>query len=317
MFDPNPLTVSNSSDLLTKSALNPILTGVQWPYRVNTVMNAAAATVDGETVLLCRVEDRCGFSHLSVARSRNGLTGWRIDEKPLMVAGGEHAEWGVEDPRITWVEEMQAFIIAYTAVGPRGGVICLARTTDFTSVEELGMVRGDNDKNGALLPRRVNGRFVLFSRPDLADQKPSIWCNTSEDLISWDAPRVVMRPREGTWWDSRRIGIGAPPIETPDGWLMFYHGVRTAVSGDIYRSGVALLDLDDPSKVLHRGGEWLLTPSTSYELSGDVPGVVFPCGALVDGDIVRVYYGAADTCLAVAQGSISAILDYVKSCPAE
>lgn len=304
-------------ELLMRSPHNPLLTRQDWPHRINTVMNAAAAQVDGQTILLCRVEDRRGFSHLAVARSDDGETGWQVDEEALLQAGGPGAEWGVEDPRITWVQELDRFVIAYTAVGPRGGVIALATTTDFRSVELLGNALGPNDKNGALLPRRVDGRWVLFSRPDMADQKPAIWRSTSADLLTWEDPQLVMAPREGTWWDGRRIGIGPAPIETPHGWLSFYHGVRSAVSGDVYRVGAMLLDLDDPSRVLHRSEEWMLAPSEPWELSGDVPGVCFPCGAVADGDRVRLYYGAADTCLAMAEGSISQIVEHLLECPAE
>lgn len=302
-------------ELLVRSPHNPLLSRGDWPRRINTVMNAAAATVGDETILLCRVEDRRGFSHLTVARSADGLTGWRVDDAPLLQAGPAGAEWGVEDPRITWVDELGCFVIAYTAVGPRGGVVNLATTTDFRTVEVLGTALGPNDKNAALLPRRVDGKWVLFSRPDLVDQKPAIWCSTSQDLATWGDSKLVMAPREGTWWDSRRIGIGPAPIETPEGWLCFYHGVRSAVSGDVYRVGAMLLDLEDPVRVLHRSQEWMLAPSEPWELSGDVPGVCFPCGATVDGDRIRLYYGAADTCLAVAEGSMGRIVEHLLDCP--
>ncbi|HSU35579.1 MAG TPA: glycosidase, partial [Propionibacteriaceae bacterium] len=135
----------------------------------------------------------------------------------------------------------------------------------------------------------------------------------SADLHSWSPPESVITAREGGWWDSARIGIGPPPLETPEGWLLIYHGVRQTVAGALYRAGLALLDLDNPARVIRRCGEWVLGPSERYELVGDVPGVVFPCGLIhdVDADRLRLYYGAADTCIGLATASYSQVLDYV------
>ncbi len=297
---------------------NPILSPNRWPYTVNAVMNAGAAEVDGTTVLLCRVEDRRGLSHLAVARSADGLSNWVVEQPPLLEPepGVVHDSWGLEDARLTWVPELDRWVIAYTSFGPGGPGLSLATTADFHSVERLGMVRAPEDKNGALLPRRIGDHFVLLHRPAAAlTGRSDIWVSRSTDLHTWAPPELVMEARPGGWWDSARIGVGPPPIETEQGWLMIYHGVRTTVAGALYRVGLALLDLDEPTIVRRRCAEWVLGPEESYELVGDVPGVVFPCGLVPvsDSDELRLYYGAADTCIAVATASKSAVLDFVMS----
>ena len=279
-------------------------------------MNARAAEVDGSTVLLCRVEDRRGLSHLTVARSRNGFSNWVVDEKPLIESDPnlEYEAWGVEDPRLTWIEELGVWVIAFTSFGPGGPGLSLATTKDFRTVARMGMVRAPEDKNGALLPRRVNGDFILFHRPVTAlTHRADIWLSRSKDLQMWHPPEPVMGARPGAWWDSARIGIGPPPIETPEGWLMIYHGVRETVAGALYRAGLALLDLEEPTRVLRRCAEWVLGPREEYEFVGDVPGVVFPCGLVYDPntDEIRLYYGAADTCIAMATASKTALLHFL------
>ena len=311
---------SGSNRLFLRSPGNPLLSPNRWPYPINAVMNAGATMVDGETVLLCRVEDRRGISHLTVARSRDGVSNWIVQDSPLLSPDAGHPEeaWGVEDPRLTRVDELDAWVIVYTAFGPGGPGISLATTQDFRSVKRLGLVRVPEDKNGALLPRRVGGEFVLFHRPvTVIGARADVWLSRSTDLRSWSSPEPVLDARGGGWWDSARIGMGPAPMETPDGWLVVYHGVRQTVAGSLYRAGLALLDLEAPSRVLRRSDEWVLGPSETYELTGDVPGVVFPCGLVHDPetDELRLYYGAADTCIGLATASLTEVLDYLRSCP--
>ncbi len=310
-----------SERLFTRAPANPLLVPDQWPYLINAVLNPAATEVDGETILLCRVEDRRGLSHLSVARSADGVSDWSIDEEPLLAPDPDRREelWGLEDPRITRVDELDAWVIAYTSFGPGGPGVSLAQTKDFRNVERLGMVMSPEDKNGVLLPRRVGGEWILFHRPRSSLGGPSgIWLSRSSDLRSWAAPEEVMPAREGAWWDSARIGMGPPPIETDEGWLVVYHGVREAVSGGLYRVGLALLDLEQPARVLRRVPEWVLGPQAPYELTGDAPGVVFPGGLVHERDTgrLRLYYGAADTVIALATAQLDEVLAYVLQCPA-
>jgi predicted GH43/DUF377 family glycosyl hydrolase len=301
------------AQLFHRHPANPILTAEQWPYSVNAVLNPAATTIDGDTLLLARVEDRRGISHLTVARSRNGVDGWTIDAEPLLAPaeGVASEQWGFEDPRVVWVDELARFVITCTAYGPAGPAVYLATTRDFTTVERHGVIRQPEDKNAALLPYRIDGKWILLHRPktEFGGARGEILLSRSDDLESWSAPEQVMQPREGAWWDSVRIGIGPPPVRTEHGWLLVYHGVKNTVAGDIYRAGVALLDLHEPSRVLRRLPEWVLSPTALYERMGDVPNIVFPCGLTHDpaSDELRLYYGAGDSsiCLATAR------LDYV------
>jgi beta-1,2-mannobiose phosphorylase / 1,2-beta-oligomannan phosphorylase len=311
------------AELFDRHPANPILTAEDWPYPANAVFNPAAAAVDGEVVLLARVEDRRGISHLAVARSANGIDGWAIDSEPLLAPddGIESEQWGFEDPRTIWVDELGRWVITCTAYGPAGPSVFLATTEDFTSVERYGTVRHPEDKNAALLPYRIEGRWVLFHRPQtqFGGAHGAILLSRSDDLINWSAPEQVLQPRAGAWWDSLRIGLGPPPLRTEHGWLLLYHGVKETVAGGIYRVGLALIDLDEPTRVLHRLPSWVLAPLAPYERNGDVPNVVFPCGLLHDpatGE-VRLYYGAADSSICLATARLGDLLDAVLAAPAD
>lgn len=299
----------NSPELLRRHPANPILSSNDWPYQVNAVFNPAAALVNGETVLLVRVEDRRGISHLSVARSADGVTGWTVDAEPLLkpAEGVVSEQWGFEDARVVWVSELARFVITCTAYGPAGPAVYLATTEDFKSVERHGIIMHPDDKNAALLPERINGSWVLLHRPktEFGGARGEILLSRSPDLHNWSAPERVLQPRDGAWWDSLRIGIGPPPVRTAHGWLLLYHGIKETVAGEIYRVGLALLDLEEPTRVLKRLPNWVLSPEQPYERIGDVPNVVFPCGLVHDpasGEI-KLYYGAADStiCLATAR----------------
>jgi predicted GH43/DUF377 family glycosyl hydrolase len=276
---------------------------------VNVVFNPAAVVVGGETVLLVRVEALTGISHLTVARSANGVDGWRIEAEPLLAPakGVESERWGFEDARVVWIAELDCFAITCTAYGPAGPAVYLATTKDFSTVERHGIVVGPEDKNAALLPERVDGRWILFHRPttSFGVTHPHIALSRSPDLVNWSSPEVVLKPRDGAWWDSLRIGIGPPLLKTEHGWLLVYHGVKDTVGGAMYRIGLALLDLEDPTRVLQRAPDWIFAPQAPYERTGDVGNAIFPCGLIHDSSTgeLRLYYGAADTsvCLATAQ----------------
>jgi len=305
-------------ELFTRHEANPILTAADWPYPVNVVFNPAAVAVGDETVLLARVEDLRGVSHLTVARSATGVDGWRVMPEPLLApaTGVESEAWGFEDPRAVWVDELGRFVITCTAYGPAGPAVFLATTADFSTVERHGIVINAEDKNAAILPERVDGKFILFHRPTtgFGITHPGISLSRSSDLKSWSPPESVMRTRPGAWWDSLRIGIGPPLLRTSEGWLLVYHGVKETVSGAIYRVGLALLDLDEPTRVIARSSNWIFGPSADYERSGDVPNAVFPCGLIHDepsGEL-RLYYGGADTSICLATAQIEDLLAAVR-----
>jgi predicted GH43/DUF377 family glycosyl hydrolase len=297
-------------------ATNPILSAHDWPYPVHTVFNPGATRLrDGQTLLLCRVEDRRGLSHLCAARSKNGIDGWVIDPEPTLLADPEnHPEelWGVEDPRITFVEELGKYAVTYTAFTKGGPGVALALTEDFRTFERLGLVMQPDDKDAALLPRRIDGSFVLIHRP-VTDSGAHIWMSSSPDLRNWGNHRLILQARKGGWWDANKVGLSPPLIETERGWLMLYHGVRQTAAGGLYRVGAALFALEQPDRCLTRGDSWLFGPEAPYERAGDVGNVAFPCGYTIDkdGDTLNLYYGAADTCIAMATGSIRSVLRWL------
>jgi predicted GH43/DUF377 family glycosyl hydrolase len=303
-------------ELFRRHPSNPILTAGDWPYPVHTVFNPGVTLLaDGTTLVLSRVEDRRGHSHLCAARSANGVDGWVIDGTPTMQpdpSAYPEELWGIEDPRVTYVPELGRYAIAYTAFGRSGPGVALALTEDFRSFERYGLIMQPADKDAAVLPRRIDGSFALIHRP-VADGGAHIWISYSPDLRNWGAHRLVLRARLGGWWDANKIGLSPPLIETSEGWLMLYHGVRTTAAGCIYRVGVALLDLEHPEHCIRRGDSWVFGPEQPYELNGDVGRVVFPCGFTVgpDGDALNLYYGAADSSIALARGSIKEILHWL------
>jgi predicted GH43/DUF377 family glycosyl hydrolase len=303
------------AELFVRHLANPILRASDWPYPVHSVFNAGATLLpDGSTLLLCRAEDRTGISHLSAARSVNGINGWTIDPEPTFRRDPARPEelWGLEDPRITYLPELERYAVTYTAFGKGGPGVALALTSDFRTFDRYGLVMQPDDKDAALLPRRIEGQFAMLHRP-VNDSSADVWISYSPDLRSWGGHEVVLRARRGGWWDAQKIGLSPPLIETPRGWLMLYHGVRRTASGSIYRVGVALFALDAPAKCIARGASWIMGPEASYELQGDVPNVVFPCGVTLapDGDSLSLYYGAADSCIGVAHGKVSAILAWL------
>ena len=307
--------------LFRRHADNPILTADDWPYPAHTVFNAGACQIGAETILLVRVEDRRGHSHLTVARSADGVSNWKIDPTPSLIPSPDQfpeETWGVEDPRLTWVEDRNEWLIAYTAYSHSGPLVSLASTKDFSSFKRLGPVMPPDDKDAAVFPRRFGGRYAMLHRPVSAGSSGAhIWLSFSPDLKHWGDHHVLMHARRGAWWDANKIGLSPPPLETPEGWLMLYHGVRHTPGGCLYRLGLALLDLENPTRVLRRSDEWVFAPEEPYERQGDVNGVVFPCGWVLNNTSgeIRMYYGGADSCIALATAQVSELLDYLRKCP--
>ncbi len=263
-------------------------------------------------MLLARVETLSGISHLTVARSPNGIDGWVVDPEPLLAPapGVETELWGFEDPRIVRLDELDCWAITCTAYGPGGPAVYLATTTDFVSVERRGIIQRPEDKNAALLPERVGGEWILFHRPTTGfggTWRGEIVLSRSTDLISWSSSEPVLEPRDGAWWDSLRVGIGPPLLKTEHGWLLIYHGVKETVTGGVYRVGLALLDLERPTRVLRRCAELgvraagrlrarRVTCRTRCSRAGS-------CTTRRSGD-VRLYYGAADTSIGLATAKL-------------
>lgn len=304
-------------ELFRRYSGNPILTAADWTYPAHTIFNPGATLLQsGETLLLARVEDRRGHSHLTAARSQDGVANWQIDKHPTFTPDPEHHpedEWGIEDPRITWIPELEKYAITYTSYSTSGPLVSLAMTTDFKTFERIGIVCPPEDKDAALFPRKFGDSWALVHRP-VSHNSANIWISYSTDLKHWGNSTVALEARRGAWWDANKIGLSPPPMETSEGWLIIYHGVRTTPGGCIYRLGLALMDLDDPTKVIRRGNEWIFAPVEPYEKVGDVNDVVFPCGYTHNTETgeIKMYYGAADTSIALAMGNSNELLEWLK-----
>ncbi len=293
---------------------NPLIAPTDLPFAASAVYNPGAVDLGDEVLLLVRIEDRKGFSSVHVARSSDGVSNWQIEEEPLLQYGlpdMRYEELGCEDARITYVEEDDCYYICYVAYSGLGPAAGIARTEDFSEAERIGLTFGPSNKDTVLFPRKIGDHYMVLHRPAVGNQE-HIWSAQSPDLIHWGMPHCVMFERGGPWWDGLKTGSGAPPILTDQGWLLIYHGVKEFGNMMVYRAGAALLDRDQPHKTIARSPGWVLSPEAEYETRGLMPNVVFPCGALVRGDELWVYYGAADTCVCLATAKISDLLECVQ-----
>ena len=300
----------NAPELFTRSPTNPILQAGNMPFPCKAVCNPAAYLVDGETLLLLRAIDNEDHSHLVVARSQDGIGGWRMQDPPLLSLGEGDAWYealGCEDARITYLADEGVYVIAYVGSSKQGAGVCLATTKNFKSVSRLGMVIHPYNKDAALFPRKVGGRYLLLHRPT-AGPLENIWLSESEDLRHWGNPVCVLQEDQ-----QPGVSIGVGPVPTlplspPGGWLLIFHGVQLEQTGWLYRVGLALLDLDDPTRIIAKSPNWAFGPTAPYELRGEKPGIVFPTGAVVQDGTLRLYYGAADTSVAVASARMDDLL---------
>jgi beta-1,4-mannooligosaccharide/beta-1,4-mannosyl-N-acetylglucosamine phosphorylase len=265
-----------------------------------------------------RLEKRCRFPRLHVGWSENGLD-WQIEPESILFMSGEpgSASDYAYDPRLCKIDG--TYYITWCG-GHNGPTISVAATRDFQIVERLENAFLPFNRNGVLFPRKIGGKFFMLSRPSDDGHTPfgDIYVSQSPDMCHWGMHRLVMRrggSEVGQWWQRTKIGAGPIPIETDDGWLMIYHGVMDTCNGFVYSMGAAILDLDEPWRVLYRTNQHILTPEKDYEVSGHVPNVVFPCAALHDHttDRIAIYYGAADTSCCLAYARLSELIAFVKA----
>lgn len=307
-----------SSDVVWRSSLNPIIPR-DLLSRSNSIFNSAVVAVAEGFAGVFRVDDRSRAMNLHAGRSADGIR-WDIDPEPIVfrptdgrVGEIQDAFVHAYDPRVTWLEDR--WYISWCN-GYHGPTIGIGYTFDFQTFHQLDNAFLPFNRNGVLFPRRIGDRYAMLSRPSDNGHTAfgDIFYSESPDLVHWGRHRHVMAPEAWTW-QSTKIGAGPTPIETPDGWLLIYHGVLTSCNGFVYSMGAALLDLDEPWKVVARGRDYLLSPQVPYEQVGDVPNVVFPCAALVDEamDRITIYYGAADTVTCLAHGYLSEILASIRA----
>ena len=268
-------------ELIRRYSGNPILTKADIPYPVETVHNAAVVRHGDEYIMLFRSHLRTGRSIIGLARSSDGFD-FRSDPRPFLTPAkdgpfAEYEAFGVEDPRITKLDD--EYLITYSAYSRNGVRIALAKTTDFVDLERVSLITQADYRNTVIFPEKFNGLYARLDRPHSEISPWSIWITYSPDLIFWGESQLVMRP-EPYHWDEMKIGPGAPPIRTDEGWLSIYHGVFETMDGAVYRLGVALHDLHDPAKIIGVGDSWILQPEAPWEVTGYVHNVVFTCGAV-------------------------------------
>lgn len=243
------------------------------------------------------------LSYLRIARSKDGHQ-FNIDEKPFVYPSNELEVFGIEDPRITKIDD--TYYIYFSAVSPVGVGESMVSTKDFVITEHHGMIFAPENKDVLIFPEKINGKYYALHRPvPKSVGKPEMWVAESANLIHWGNHKYLLGLRENMW-DNGRLGGGAVPIKTDKGWLEIYHG---ASKEDRYCMGAVLLDLENPSKVIARTDNPILEPEADYEVEGFFGNVVFSCGAVVEGDVVKLFYGVADTSMACAELSLQEILD--------
>jgi predicted GH43/DUF377 family glycosyl hydrolase len=220
---------------------------------------------------------------------------------------GPYERFGIEDPRITQIGD--EYYITYTAYGPHGPRVAIGRTTDFVDFERVSLATEVDNKDAVLFPEKIDGDYVMLDRPaGMAGRFGSIWITYSPDLIHWGRAQVVLSPSSG--WDNSKLGAASPPIKTDRGWLVLYHGVRATGCGKLYRIGAMLLDAAQPHIPVGFAPHFIFGPEKDYERCGDVPNVVFPCGHVLEPDgKLKIYYGAADTCIGLAEARLEDLVE--------
>lgn len=305
-----------SKDPVWRYTANPIL-GRRAIPSAQAIYNSAVVPFDGGYAGVFRADHWNGLPDLHCGRSKDGVV-WEIEDGVIELLTDEPGltkpAYGY-DPRITLVGDLYYITWCCEYHGPTIGV---AWTKDFKCFHRLENAFLPHNRNGVLFPRKINGRFAMLSRPSDKGHTPfgDIFYSESPDMCFWGRHRHVMSSGD-LWWESVKIGSGAVPIETPEGWLLLYHGVRSSCNGLVYSMGAALLDLERPWIVRSRIAGPILMPEEDYETTGSVPNVVFPCAVLLDEPTGRmtIYYGAADTHIALAFAYRDELLELLKKHP--
>ena len=280
------------------------------------IFNSAVVSYEGEFIGVFRAETVSTLPHLRLGRSKDGIN-WDIEDHMLEFVDEDGKSWNpyyAYDPRVVKVEDTY-YIIWCTDF--YGASIGLAKTQDFKTFVRLENPFLPFNRNAVLFPQKINGAFKMLSRVSDNGHTPfgDIYVSESKDLVYWGRHRHVMERGGSGWWQGLKIGGGPAPILTNVGWLLLYHGVANTCNGYVYSFGGAILDKDEPSKVLYRCRNYVLTPETPYEEVGFVPNVVFPCATLCDQETGRIaiYYGAADSYVALAFTTVDELVDYIIS----
>ena len=298
--------------LIKRYPHNPILTKDDVPYPVATVHNAGVVKFNDRYIMIFRSHKLNGRSILGKAESEDGFN-FKVDKEPFMIPATEgvfkeYEEYGVEDPRIIFLDG--EYLITYSAYSRHGVRVGLAKTRDFKSIERFSLITEADYRNVVIFPEKFNGLYARLDRPHSEISPWAIWISYSPDLKYWGESKLIMKPVQ-YHWDEMKIGPGAPPVKTARGWLNIYHGVFSTMDGCVYRLGVALHNLEDPSQIIAVGDEWILQPEEVYEITGYVHNVVFTCGAVPEEDgSIKIYWGGADKVMCVGTANIDDLVDH-------
>lgn len=298
---------------ITRYNSNPILTKENVPFRVNSIFNPGAVKINDKYILLCRVELPSGRSSFVLAESEDGYS-FTVKNK-LFLSPSDHkdhydyVEWGIEDVRINPLNGK--YYLTYTGYSKYMPLVMLAETDDFKEVKIHGAITEPSNKDCSIFPEKINGYYWKVDRPT-AEDKRDIWISRSPDLIHWGDYKILMRSEPGTW-EADKIGSSSNPVKTEHGWLMLYHGVRGFGISSLYKLGVALLDLNEPWKVIGKSKEPILSPEKDYERIGDVGNVVFSNGWVIEDDgNVKIYYSGADMNVCLAETNVDYLISLCK-----
>lgn len=300
------------NEVIWRSAQNPIITRAAVPG-ANSIFNSAVVPFEGGYAGVFRCDNTARDMQIHSGKSKDGIR-WEIEPNRIQFKceDGElgRFEYGY-DPRVCWLEDR--YYVTWCN-GYHGPTIGVGYTHDFLTFYQIENAFLPYNRNGVLFPRKINGKYAMFSRPSDTGHTAfgDIFYSESPDMIHWGHHRHVMSPVGG--WQSTKVGAGPTPIETSEGWLLFYHGVLTSCNGYVYSFGAALLDLDQPWKVIYRTRPYLINPREYYECVGDVPDVTFPCAALFDPPTGRmaIYYGGADTVTCLAFTKFDEVMEFVR-----
>lgn len=306
---------AGSDQMVWRCSKNPVIPRDLIPC-ANSIFNSAVVPYNGQFAGVFRVDDTSRNMRIHSGRSKDGFN-FEIDPEPIKLIGGEpEISELIEsyDPRVCWIDDR--YYVTWCN-NYHGYTIGLAYTNDFKKYYQMENSFLPFNRNGVLFPRKVGGKYLMLSRPSDTGHTPfgDIFVSASPDLTHWGCHRHIMSPKSGKLtWQCTKVGAGPTPIETSEGWLMFYHGVLTSCNGYVYSMGAALLDIDKPWKVIYRSKPYLLNPRMTYECLGDVPNVVFPCASLQDSATGRiaVYYGCADTVTSLAFCYAGGIVDWLR-----
>ncbi|MCP3927862.1 MAG: glycosidase [Bacteroidetes bacterium] len=306
---------AESSDILWRYSKNPVIGRYHIPTS-NSIFNSAVVPFEDGFAGVFRCDDKSVRMNIHAGFSKDGIQ-WEIEDKPIKMEAGNtdlvHSDYRY-DPRVTFIEDR--YWVTWCN-GYHGPTIGIAYTFDFQDFFQCENAFLPFNRNGVLFPEKINGKYAMLSRPSDNGHTAfgDIYISFSPDMKYWGEHRIVLKvaPFTESAWQCTKIGPGPVPILTDEGWLLIYHGVINTCNGFRYSMGAALLDTYHPNKVLYRSRPYLLAPAEIYELTGDVPNVIFPCATLHDDEKMAIYYGAADTVVCIAFGYIREIVDFVKS----